>query len=111
MHPLLQTRRRLALYLLAWTPLAALLGVIVWASGTEPPLSLALELAPACGFLAFLCLSPWYICRARPLRISAAAGLLATFLTAAAVAALLLVAVARIVALLLDRSGPPLGAL
>ena len=52
MHPLLQTRRRLGLYLLAWTPLAALLGVVAWASGPEPPLSLALELTPACALMA-----------------------------------------------------------
>ena len=37
MHPILATRRRLLLYLLAWTPVLALLSLVAWGSGTSWP--------------------------------------------------------------------------
>ncbi len=82
MHPILATQRRLLLYLLAWTPI---LGLLVYLSSavTGLPAWWALEVfAPACLVFAFVCLSPWQICRARPLRPGQAAPLLYLFLGA-----------------------------
>ena len=67
MHPLLESRRRLALYLSAWIPLLLLLMYVLWASGGISWLDAATVLAPACLVYAFACLSPWYICSTLPL--------------------------------------------
>ena len=67
MHPLLESPRRLALYLLAWIPLLALLVYVMWASGGMTWVDAAAVLAPPCLVYAFACLSPWYICGTLPL--------------------------------------------
>jgi two-component system sensor histidine kinase AlgZ len=67
MHPLLESPRRLLLYLLAWTPLVVLLIYVLWASGGMTWQDAAAVLAPACLVYAFACLSPWYICGTLPL--------------------------------------------
>ena len=81
MHPLLATRRRLLLYLLAWAPVIALL-VQASARGGARALDAAAVFAPACLVFAFVCLSPWQICRTRPLTPASAPGLLTTYLVA-----------------------------
>jgi two-component system sensor histidine kinase AlgZ len=105
MHPLLATRRRLLLYLLAWAPVLALLSLVAWGSGT-PWLDAAGVLTPACGVYAFACLSPWYIARAQPPRLSNAVNLIFTYLAAAIAGGGLLVGCARFAAFLLDRPAP-----
>jgi hypothetical protein len=67
MHPLLESSRRLVMYLLAWIPLLALLVYVMWASGGIGWLDAAVVLAPSCLVYAFACLSPWYICGTLPL--------------------------------------------
>ena len=54
----------------------------------------AAVLAPACFVFAFACLSPWPICRVRPLQLADAAALVGTWATAAAAAGGLFAAVA-----------------
>jgi len=66
MHPLLESSRRLMLYLVAWIPLLALLVYVMWASGGMTWLDAAIVLAPSCLVYAFACLSPWYICGTLP---------------------------------------------
>jgi two-component system sensor histidine kinase AlgZ len=68
MHPILASGRRVLLYVLAWALILALLAVILWASGGVDWQTAVLGLAPACLLFAFVCLSPWYLCRALPLR-------------------------------------------
>ena len=68
MHPILASRRRLLLYLLAWIPILALLAFVTRAATSVTWRDAIAVLAPACLVYAFVCLSPWYICRARPLR-------------------------------------------
>jgi two-component system sensor histidine kinase AlgZ len=102
MHPLLRSGRRLGLYLLAWTPIVALLIYISAAAGT-PPWDAAAVFAPACVAFAFVCLSPWPICRVRPLQISEAPSLLVTFCVAAAAGSLVLTGVALAMAYALSR--------
>jgi hypothetical protein len=106
MHPLLARRRLLLLYLLAWTPILALLIAVNWASGQMPVLEAASVLAPPCLVYAFVCLSPWYICRTRPLSMAGLTGLVATWTVAATAGSLVLVAGAWVTASLLAQVHP-----
>ena len=86
MHPLLATRGRTLLYLAGWIPILALLDYLMRASGSPSWLQNTAVLAPACVLFAFACLSPRSICRVRPLRLSDAPMLVATWAAAAAAA-------------------------
>ena len=107
MHPILASRRRLLLYLAAWVPVVILLAVATWGSGRIPWADAAAVLGPACLLYAFVCLSPLYLCRARPLRLSNAASLVLTYSAAAAAGSLLLSAGARVAAWAWDKAPPP----
>jgi hypothetical protein len=86
MHPLLATRGRILLYLAGWIPILALLDYLMWASGGANWVQNTAVLGPACVLFAFACLSPWPMCRVRPLRLADAAVLAATWTAAAAAA-------------------------
>ncbi len=77
MHPLLAQRRLLGLYLAAWLPVAAALASLLAASGASwsDAALLGMTLTPP---LAFICLAPWYTCRALPLPATSAATALAS---------------------------------
>jgi two-component system, LytTR family, sensor histidine kinase AlgZ len=94
MHPILASGRRVLLYVLAWALILALLAAILWASGGVDWQTAVLGLAPACLLFAFVCLSPWYLCRALPLRAPNRA--LAPSLGAAAAGSAIFVAAARL---------------
>jgi hypothetical protein len=81
MHPFFASRKRLLLYLSVWVPVPA---VLVQAStrGGARVLDAIGVFAPACLLFAFICLSPWQICRVRPLTPANVPGLLLTFLAA-----------------------------
>src|ERR1035441_8315253 len=83
MHPILATRVRTLLYLAGWVPVLALLDYLMWASGSASWVPNTEVLAPACFLFAFACLSPWPICRVRPLRLADAAMLAVTWAGAA----------------------------
>jgi hypothetical protein len=68
MHPILASARSAALYFGAWTAIAALMVYAMWNSAGLPWQDAARGLAPACLIEAFLCLTPWYLCRVRPMR-------------------------------------------
>jgi two-component system, LytTR family, sensor histidine kinase AlgZ len=91
MHPILESPRRILLYLAGWAPILALLAYVLWSSGGLTWRDAAAVLAPACLVYAFACLSPWYICGTQPLRLSNAQGLGVTFAGAAVVCSLVLV--------------------
>ena len=91
MHPLLESSRRLAIYLLAWLPLLALLVYVMWASGGITWVDAAVVLAPSCLVYAFACLSPWYICGTLPLGPDRWQTLAITFGMAATACSLVLV--------------------
>jgi len=98
MHPILGQIRRLALYLLVWIPLAALVAYLMRAlAGLTWQESAAMSL-PLCLFYAFVCLSAWYPCRATPLDRSSVGRLAQVHMLGAAVAASLWVLGAEIVA-------------
>ena len=94
MHPILAARGRILLYLAGWLPILALLVYVMWASGGISWVAAAEMLAPACIVFAFACLSPWPICRVRPLRIADSVALSLTWTVAAAAASCTLVAAA-----------------
>ncbi|HEV3200624.1 MAG TPA: histidine kinase [Bryobacteraceae bacterium] len=102
MHPILASRRRLALYLAAWIPVLGLL-VYVSAAGGGAPMDAVAVFGPACVAFAFVCLSPWQICRIRPLRLSQLPELLVTFVAAGAAGSLVLVGTAAAMAYALSR--------
>ncbi len=87
MHPILATRWRTLLYLAGWVPILALLDYLMWASGGASWVQNTAVLAPACFLFAFACLSPWPMCRVRPLRLSDTVTLAVTWVAAAAAAA------------------------
>jgi two-component system, LytTR family, sensor histidine kinase AlgZ len=68
MHPILASARRAALYCGAWGAIAALLVYAMWDAGGIAWQDAARGLGPACLIEAFLCLTPWYLCRIRPMR-------------------------------------------
>jgi two-component system sensor histidine kinase AlgZ len=103
MHPLLLTKGRLGLYLLAWAPLAALLAFLLSITGRLPWTEATAMAAPLAAFYAFVCLSPWYLCRVLPLATSRAVSLFLNHASAAVVAGLLWVVLAKVVALGLSR--------
>ena len=65
MHPILEDRRRVAIYLLAWVLIGLLLSVGL-RSDAEWATAAAFLLPLSCVF-AFIGLSTWYLCRAFPL--------------------------------------------
>jgi len=98
MHPILSQIRRLALYLLAWIPLAALVAYLMRAlAGLTWQEAIAMSL-PLCFFYAFVCLSAWYPCRATPFDNSSVGRLAEVHVIGAAIAASLWVLAAEIVA-------------
>jgi len=103
MHPLICGQGRLSLYLVAWTPLALLLaylsvmmGGLAWLEAVALNLPLAL-------FYAFVCLTPWYMCRVLPIGSSPAYKILGNHLAAAIVAGLTWIVLAKGLAFGLGR--------
>ena len=105
MHPLLTSGRRLLLYLAAWVPVFALLTYLTWESGSASLKEAAAVLAPACAVYAFVCLSPWYVCRARPPHAGAGLELAGMFGAASLAAGLIFLASAWVAASALASRG------
>src|ERR1700736_5985892 len=91
MHPILVGRRRLLLSLAAWIPILVLLVNVAWMAGGIAWWRAGAVLTPACLVYAFACLSPWYIGRTRPLRLSNLTELLFTWGAASVAGSLVLV--------------------
>ncbi|HUA19023.1 MAG TPA: histidine kinase [Bryobacteraceae bacterium] len=104
MHPLLATRGRVTLYLLAWLPFGALLAYLLVMTGGLDWLPAAAISLPLALFYALLCLGPWYMCRVLPLAPSQVPKLLGNHLAAAIVAALIWIVLAKGLALAMGRS-------
>ena len=104
MHPILASRRHLALYLMAWLPVAALLTVAMMITGWGDWVQSLLFVFPMVVVYAFLCLSAWYPCRALPLGDERAEMALVMHIAAAALSALLWVGMAWALAQGFERS-------
>ena len=95
-HPLLEDRRGLILYLTAWLLLGVVLALpAVGLEGERWRLALVAFVPP---FMLFssLCLTAWYPCRANPLGATAAPRLLAVHLSAGVVSSLIWLTLARL---------------
>jgi len=103
MHPLLATRGRVTLYLLAWVPFGALLAYLLVMTGGLAWLPAAAISLPLALFYALLCLGPWYMCRVLPLGPSQIPKLLGNHLAAAIAAALIWIVLAKGLALAFGR--------
>jgi hypothetical protein len=106
MHPILASPRRLLLYLLSWTAIFALLVAVTRESSSATWFQAAAALGPACALFAFICLSPFYVCRSLPIGSSSAPNLIVTFGGAAAAGGLIFAWTARQTALALDNTAP-----
>ena len=78
MHPILSTRGRLGIYLLAWSVLAILLALLVLQPGRAGLDDALLLAVPPTMAYAFVCLAAWYPVRAMPLQRARTGALLAT---------------------------------
>ena len=85
MHPILEDRQRLILYLLAWLPIAAILTAVLKRGFASWP-EAALVAWPMSVLYAFMCLSAWYVCLAVPMRDQTATRLLTTLSVASVLA-------------------------
>jgi hypothetical protein len=83
-HPLLQDRRRLALYLIAWLPATTILAIIL-RRGDFFWVEAALVAIPLTVLYAFMCLSAFYVCLTVPLRDQSPGRLLGTLFIASVV--------------------------
>jgi two-component system, LytTR family, sensor histidine kinase AlgZ len=106
MHPILSQLRRLALYLLAWAPLAALLAYLMDVTGGLTPLESVALAFPLCLIYAFICLSAYYSCRANPLDRSPVTRLVASHGTSALVASGLWILLGKGLAYSLAKTTP-----
>jgi two-component system sensor histidine kinase AlgZ len=104
MHPILAQRQRLAIYLLAWLPVAALLTAALVLTGWGSWRESLLFAVPLLAVYAFLCLAAWYPCRALPLGHTETTTTLVSHLASAAVSSGLWVALAWLMARILGRS-------
>jgi hypothetical protein len=104
MHPILASRRFLALYLLAWLPVVAVLTAAMVMTGWDTwAQSLVFSFAMTVVY-AFLCLAAWYPCRAMPLDDQHVVTALFTHFTAAAASGMLWVGLALVLAAGFDQS-------
>ncbi len=108
MHPLLATKGRVLLYLLAWLPLGGLLAYLLVITGQLAWFEAGSEALPLALFYAFVCLGPWYMCRVLPLGASQIPKLIGNHVAAAIVAGLLWLVLAKLLALGLSRYFPQL---
>src|ERR1700733_12878308 len=102
MHPIFRNTTSLAAYLGLWTLLAAVLGALIrvpTSLGWSQSLSVAV---PMCLFYAFVCLTPWYLCRAFPLGAARVRRLLINQMAAAVLACTLWIGVARLLVFAMD---------
>jgi hypothetical protein len=98
MHPVFQHWKVLLLYLAVWVPLGAILGLLISVAGSLDAAETAAIIIPVTLVLAFVCLSPWYACRALPLKSASAARLLGQHILAAILVAAGVLLVARLAA-------------
>jgi hypothetical protein len=106
-HPLLASLDRLALYLAAWLPAAALVTIEFATVGALPWGTSAAMAGPLALAYAFVCLAAWYPCQATPLRSTGLARLFATHAGAALISAGLWVVVGSAWARALRALGYP----
>jgi hypothetical protein len=102
MHPLLQGRLRLALYMGVWVGVALMLTAQL-TSTTRPFGQALLFVGPLTLLYASICLSAWYVCRSHPFQATAPSRLVAVLGGAAVQSSALWILAAALWALVLAR--------
>lgn len=87
MHPILASGRLLLLYLFGWALPISVAAGLAWYSGVKPASLFVFGLAVP---YALICLTPWYVCRALPMREQNAPRILLNHLAAATIASALI---------------------
>jgi hypothetical protein len=95
MHPIFEKKTWLAGYLAAWTVLGAMLAGLLETPGTVGWRDTLIIAEPLVWFYAFVCLTPWYMCRQLPLDSTNGFKLAANHLGAAILADAIWVQMAR----------------
>jgi len=107
MHPVFRNTATLSAYLGLWTILAAAIAALMRVPD-DLTWSQALSISvPLCMLYAFVCLTPWYICRGLPLGTARVTRLLINQLASAILACTLWIGAARLLAFAMDI-GPKL---
>ncbi len=68
MHPIFAKKTRFAAYIGLWLFIAVMLAALLRTPGTLAWRDAFIIAVPLCLFYAFVCLTPWYVCRQLPLR-------------------------------------------
>jgi hypothetical protein len=100
MHPVF-ARKYFATYLIIWIVFAILLADLLRISGTLSWRNALIIAEPLCLFYAFVCLTPWYICRTLPLATTSPLKLAINHLGPPILATAIWVELARLIAYLL----------
>jgi two-component system, LytTR family, sensor histidine kinase AlgZ len=108
MHPVLHSWKTSALYFAAWAPIGAIVGLLISVAGSLTALETAAIIVPVTVILSFACLSPWYACRALPLKSTGAERLLGQHVLAAIVVSAVVLFIAKIAASSLSDVRPGL---
>ncbi len=106
MHPILQSWRRFATWMAGWIPVGAILVLIAHLSGRMSYLEATAVMAPAIVVFAFVCLSPFYVCRSLPLRSSHPFRLMMNHLAAALILTAAVMLIGRFIAAMLVPTFP-----
>jgi two-component system, LytTR family, sensor histidine kinase AlgZ len=105
MHPIFNRRGSLLLYIGLWMALSVLLaGLLQMPGGMGWRNALTIG-APLCLFYAFVCLTPWYVCRYKPLRTTPWFTLIVNHLGAAILATGLWVSFGHMIAAAIGSTG------
>jgi two-component system, LytTR family, sensor histidine kinase AlgZ len=110
MHPLLFSRTNFLLYLAAWIPIGAMLGLVLSMSAQLNWAETGAITLPLTLVLAFVCLSPWYSTRFLPLGATPIWKLMSNHLLAAVVLTGAVLLLARGLAASFSGGFPNLGA-
>ncbi len=102
MHPIFEKKTWLAAYLGMWLVLGVMLAGLIHFPGDISWRDALILAEPLLLFFAFVCLTPWYMCRQMPLGSTNAFKLFANHLGAAVLANALWMQMARVIVRLLD---------
>jgi two-component system, LytTR family, sensor histidine kinase AlgZ len=102
MHPIFEKKVWLAAYLGVWLVLGVMLAGLIHFPGDVNWRDAIIVAEPLVVFFAFVCLTPWYMCRQMPLGSTNGFKLFANHLGAAVLANALWIQMARVIVRLLD---------
>jgi hypothetical protein len=106
MHPILQSWRRFLTWAAVWIPFGMILVLVAHFSGRMGMAEAAAVMGPPVAVLSFVCLAPYYVCKALPLRSAQPRKLMVNHGGAAVVLSIGVVLIGRFSALLWTPTFP-----